>query len=161
MPAVGLAARCVLTTFLYIGATRIALDAARGRKVRLATLFSGGDVLLSSLAVAVLASIVVVVGLCCAIVPGIYLALGLSLVNILIADRGLGPIEACRESLRLARGHRWSLFKIGVLGVVILFLGVLALLVGVFPASALAQLLMVHAYLQLCAETSVTSQRAS
>lgn len=66
--------------------------------------------------------------------------------TVAVIDQGLNPVEAMKESVRIARGHFWSLFGLGVLLVLILAVGVLAFGVGLFVAIPIVSLAYVHAY---------------
>ncbi|MGP1621157.1 MAG: DUF975 family protein [Candidatus Cryptobacteroides sp.] len=53
----------------------------------------------------------VILGMCLFIIPGIILALGLSMVNYVIADNpGISIDDVFSESWRLMKGHKWELF---------------------------------------------------
>ncbi len=64
----------------------------------------------------------------------------------IVIDRELGPIEAMKESMRIARGHRWPLLGLIVLLALIVLVGVLALFVGLLVAMPVTTLAFVHAY---------------
>jgi hypothetical protein len=142
----------VVSTFLSIGTTRIMLDVARGKPFRLNTLFSGGDVLVVTLLASLVTTIAIACGFLFLIVPGFFLQLGFAFVPILIADRRIGVLRACRESLELTRGRKWRLFVLCMVSGLVLLCGLLALIVGVLPAIAFIQLFLVHAYLQATGE---------
>lgn len=143
----------VVTTFLGIGNTRMLLDVARGKPLRIRTMFSGADALFFTLIASVVMTIAIVVGGVVLIVPGVILSFAFSFVSILIADRGTDPLVAIRESVRLTRGRKWSLFLLTLLATLVVLAGVLALIVGIIPALAFSQLFIVHAYLQATGET--------
>lgn len=147
-----LAIGAVVSTFLSIGSLRISLDVARGKPFRLDTLFSGGDVLLVTLLASLVTTIAIGCGFVLLIVPGVFLQLGFAFVPLLVADRRIGVLRACRESLELTRGRKWSLFGLLFLSGLVIAGGLLALIVGVLPAMAFVQLVMVHAYLQATGE---------
>ncbi|KWT67409.1 hypothetical protein APY04_1974 [Hyphomicrobium sulfonivorans] len=94
----------------------------------------------------ILTGIAVTLGLMAFIVPGIIIGLGLMFVPYLVVERGLGPVEAIKESWRITKGNKWqlALLMLALLGIVIL--GLLALGVGVFVALPIAILASVHAY---------------
>jgi uncharacterized membrane protein len=98
------------------------------------------------LAAHILTAIVVTLGFIAFIVPGVILATGLGFVPYLVIERGLGPIEAMKESWRITKGHKWQLFLLIVALIGINILGVLALLVGVLVSIPVAMIAFVHAY---------------
>jgi len=94
----------------------------------------------------ILTGIVVALGFLAFVVPGIILALGLAFVPYLVVERGLGPVDAMKESWRVTKGHKGQvgLLILALVGIVIL--GLLALGIGVFVAAPIAMLAMTHAY---------------
>lgn len=97
----------------------------------------------------ILLGLVVVVGLILLIVPGIILAIIFGFSAYLVVDRGLMPIPAFKESARITKGSRWTLFKLGLALLGINILGALALLVGLFVSLPVSSLALVHAYRKL------------
>lgn len=100
-------------------------------------------------AASVLASLAVGIGLVLLIVPGLIAMVLFMFATLLVIDRGLGPVEAMQESMRLTKGYRWPLFGLILLLALVIFVGVLALGVGVLVAGPVAGLAYVHAYRML------------
>ncbi|GFO81961.1 MAG: hypothetical protein A49_15880 [Methyloceanibacter sp.] len=100
-------------------------------------------------AVSVLASLAVGIGLVLLIVPGLIAMVLFMFATLLVIDRGLGPIEAMQESMRLTKGYRWPLFGLLLLLAAIVIVGLLALGVGVLVAGPVAGIAYVHAYRML------------
>jgi uncharacterized membrane protein len=94
----------------------------------------------------VLTVLAIALGFLALIVPGVILAVGLAFVPFLVIDRGLGPIEAMKESWRLTRGHKMQLFLLVLALIGITLLGLLALVVGVFVALPINMIAFAHAY---------------
>lgn len=80
------------------------------------------------------------------IVPGIILSIMFQFAPYLVMDKGLGPIEALRESVRITRDMKWKLFKFNVVLVGIVIVGALCLLVGLLVAIPVTYLALVHVY---------------
>lgn len=80
------------------------------------------------------------------IVPGIIFGLMFSFATYLVIDRGLSPMEAMRESRRITYGHKWMLFGLGLLSILVALLGLICLIVGIFVAMPVTSLAFVHAY---------------
>lgn len=79
-----------------------------------------------------LKAILIVIGFILLIVPGVYLACRLALVEYLIVDRRMGVIEALNESWTMTAGGRsWTILLMFVLAIPIYLVGLLALCVGV------------------------------
>jgi len=67
----------------------------------------------------------------------------------LIVDRDMNAVDALRYSWDVTDRVKWKLIGIFILSILLPVLGVLALLVGVIPATVMAYLLIVSAYRQV------------
>ncbi len=185
----------VVQIWLTIGQTMVLLDIARGREVNLGKLFSGGPLfvkcalamLLLWLALAGIgitlvgipaavvglamqdpagAAVGAGVGILIAIVPFIIVSLMFSQFQVLIVDRGLGPMESLRTSAEITNGNKLTIFVIGILLTVVAMIafvaGLLALCVGVIPAmigvGGFGALLLVVAYLCMTGQQVATDR---
>ena len=97
-------------------------------------------------ATSVLASMAVAIGLVLLIVPGLIAMVLFMFSTFLVIDRGLGPIDALKASMEMTRGNRWPLFGFILLCLLILFVGVLALGVGLLVAAPVAGIAFAYAY---------------
>jgi len=98
------------------------------------------------LAASILVGLSIGIGFVLLIVPGILAMLFFMFATVIVIDRDLGPIEAMKESMRIGRGYRWSLLGLVVLLALIVFVGMLALFVGLLVAMPVATLAFIHAY---------------
>ncbi len=98
-----------------------------------------------------LVGVVVILGLVLLIVPGIIFGLMFMFTPYVVIDKGLGPIEAMRESKRITDGHKWQLLGLVGLAVLVNILGFLCLIVGLLVTIPLTALAVVHAYRTLSA----------
>lgn len=89
-----------------------------------------------------------ILGLIALIVPGIYIAVRLSMFQYLIAE-GYGWIDALKTSRAMTKGHFWKLVGIGFYYVGIVIIGILALVIGLFWAIPLIALAQTSVYLAL------------
>lgn len=103
----------------------------------------------------ILVGIIVIVGLLLLIVPGVIASLALMFTSFLIVDKGMGPIEALKESARITKGHRMALFLFVLAMVGINILGFLALIVGLLVTIPVSMLALVHVYRALSHAASV------
>jgi hypothetical protein len=94
----------------------------------------------------ILTLIAVTLGMLALIVPGIIIAMGLAFVPYLVVERGLGPIEALKESWRVTKGHKMQIFLLVLALIGINILGLMALIVGVFVTFPITLLAFAHAY---------------
>ena len=76
----------------------------------------------------------IILGLFALIVPGIIIACRLAFVSYIVMDKKLDPIEAVELSWKLTRGHGWQVFFMGFISIFIILLGLLLMIVGIFPA---------------------------
>jgi uncharacterized membrane protein len=76
----------------------------------------------------------------------VILSLMLLFSGFLVIDRGLGPIQALKESHRITRGHKWGLFVLSLLLVLVNLAGLLALVVGIFVSGPVTLMALTHAY---------------
>lgn len=79
-------------------------------------------------------AVLILLGLVCFIVPGVYLAVRWMFSELYIIDDGMRPLEALKASSALTEGYRWKLFGYLLLMMLIGLLGTLALGVGLFVA---------------------------
>jgi uncharacterized membrane protein len=101
------------------------------------------------LGASILVGLAVGIGLVLLIVPGVIAAIFFMFSTLLVIDRDLGPIDAMKESMRIGRGHRWSLLGLIVVLTLMALVGVLALFVGLLVSMPVAALAFVHAYRML------------
>ena len=101
---------------------------------------------LKFLGASVLTTLAIVIGLALFIVPGIIAMLLFMFSTFIVIDRGLGPTEAMKESMRITAGNRWPLLGFICLLLLILMAGILALGVGLLVAMPIATLAFAHAY---------------
>lgn len=127
---------------LAIGWWRVALRLHDGVPVSLGALREVSlDEYLQYLVVIVAYALMVVVGLVLLIVPGLYLGARYALAPILVVDEKLDAIGALRRSAELTRGSIVELVVLGLLLVLLNFVGALALGVGLvvtIPISVMA-----------------------
>ncbi len=66
-----------------------------------------------------------------------------------VVDRGLGPVEALQRSWQMTSPLKWKVVALLLLNYVVLLAGLLALLIGLIPASIMTYLMWVSAYRQI------------
>lgn len=112
-------------------------------------------------AASLIAGLAIIVGFILLIVPGIILSILFMFVGYLVIEKGLGPIEALKESARMTEGHRMQLFLFGLALIGINLVGVLALLVGLLVSVPVSFLATVHVYRTLSKKDSEDSLEAA
>jgi uncharacterized membrane protein len=133
----------VILSPLYAGQYLIALKVVRREPVVFAELFAGLPQLGSIVGAYILVTLLTVLGMVALVIPGIIVALMYSFTLIRFLDpregtRSLGSTQALRESARITRGYRGTLFGIGfLLGIplaILIILQMLALNNPLFPS---------------------------
>jgi uncharacterized membrane protein len=94
----------------------------------------------------ILSGLAVGIGIILLIVPGVILALMFLFVKYIVIDRELGPIEALKESRRITAGHKWQLFELLIIILLVNILGLVCLFVGLLVSIPVSTLAIVHAY---------------
>jgi predicted Ser/Thr protein kinase len=123
------------------------LKKIRGRQVNVGTAFSGFSVAFVPLFLGGLVTfLLVLAGLVCFLLPGIYLAVAWAFTLMLIADQGLDFWPAMGLSRKVISKHWWKfLWFLIVLGVIELA-GYLMCLIGIFVAAPIAMAALAYAY---------------
>lgn len=110
---------------------------SNGKKATFSNLF---DLFERNYINAVLASFlvtcIIVIGFIALIIPGIYFAVKLFFVNILIIDKKMDPIQAIKASWKLTEGYFWNILGLTLMYIPIIIGGLLLLIVGIIPAVA-------------------------
>ena len=127
----------VLGAFFMVGLLRVCLDAARGKPVRFATLFLGGDRFVAMLGLYFVMTLLIGLGCLLFLVPGIILAFAWSFAPFYVVDANLGPIAAMRASWHTTSGQKGKIFGFSLLSMGIGLLGIVACLIGIIPAMSL------------------------
>jgi uncharacterized membrane protein len=123
------------------GAAYAFLRAVRGQRPEVSDLFVPFQrAWLNSVLANLIVTVAVVIGFILLIIPGIFVAVKLSLVPFIVIDEGLGPFQAIEASWKRTSGHWWTLFLSGLLGVIVIIVGFILLIVGSIPATMLVYL---------------------
>jgi len=131
----------VVSIFISLGATRFGLNLVSGSAVGVAQIFGEGDKLLRGIGVSILLGLMIVVGLLCLIVPGIWLALKYGQAMTALVDRNCGVIEAFKYSSKITNGNKAKLMLLGLAAMGIMLAGLIAFVVGIvfaYPVAGLA-----------------------
>src|SRR3990170_5427763 len=127
---IGTVINLALGTLLSMGATAFYLAAHDNPDTADLSLLWHPRPFWKYLGASILLVLAVAIGLVLLIVPGIILGLMFMFTTFVVIERELGPIDAMSESHHLTRGHKWQLFGLVLLLLLINLLGVLALVVG-------------------------------
>ncbi|HSW89285.1 MAG TPA: hypothetical protein VLH19_00225 [Patescibacteria group bacterium] len=144
----------MLLSFVYqlivgIGMIVIALKLLDGRKPVWKELYTHYDLFINYFVAVLLMGLCVFLGFIALVLPGIYIALRLSLTTFYVVDRKLGPVDALKASWAATSGNVLHLLGLIIVYWGIMLLGALALGVGVFVAIPVVLLTNASIYRQL------------
>ena len=147
-----LLAGLVLAGPLMGGLYSLSLRVVRGEQAGLGMLFGGFRRFFRLVAVYVLFLLGSLLGMCLLVVPGIIFGLGCWPAFLVAMETELGPVDSLRGAWALSKGHKWSLFRLGLAMSVFNVLGMLALGVGFILTMAVTNLVFAAAYDELLKE---------
>ncbi len=151
---IGILLYYVVALVIGIGMTKIMLMLVDGETPSIGDLFSHWDLILKYLGVIILYGLIVVGGIFLFVIPGIYWAVKFYFAQMLVVDKGLGPVEALKRSAEITDGVKWDLVGfLSVMGLVIM-IGYIALFVGILVSMPVAMIALVYVYRQLEKQTS-------
>jgi uncharacterized membrane protein len=117
------------------GADLLYLRAIRDEEIDLKEMFIGFKNYVNIILAHLLATAIIGLGFVFFIIPGIIFACRLVFVPYIVMDRNLDAVKAVEKSWKMTAGNGWKIFGMGVLSFFIILLGLIMLIVGVFPAA--------------------------
>ncbi len=137
----------VLTWWLFLGLTRMALNSYASLPVKFDMIFKESwNVLWRYALTAIVSLIIVGIGLILLIVPGIIAQVMLSLAAFLVLEKSMKPIDALKESRRMTKGKRWDLFLFLLVLVLINIIGMIPAGLGLLVTLPVSLLAFTHVY---------------
>ena len=171
----------VISIIVNVGFIKIALRFCDARKPSLGTLFDFQGCFWRYVGATILHALIVMAGLLLIIIPAIlvvasvpenpallvisspvivigcvvtiYLTIKFSLCQYFVIDKHLSPLQSIKASGRTTKGAMWKLFGFGILCSLIILLGLLCLIVGVFAAYPIVMVANALVYRHLAAQT--------
>jgi len=143
----------IISIVVGIGLIKIALSFCDGIKPPIGTLFNGLDCFWRYLGTGILYGLIVLGGFLLLIIPGIIWSVKYSLCYYFVIDKGLGPLDALKASGRATMGVKWQLFGFGIVCGLIVILGLICLIIGVFAAYPTVLVASALVYRQLMDQT--------
>lgn len=131
---VGMAWALLVGTPVGAGLQYAYLRAARGEAPEVGDLLAGFPRLLSLVGASLLTGAIVLVGFVLLVIPGIYAALRLAFVPLLIVDKDLDAVDGVKRCWDRMGGNVLDLFLFALASAVIAVVGLLLLIVGIVPA---------------------------
>lgn len=148
----------IVEMLITIGLIKISLKFCDNEKANISDLFSSSHLFFNFLIGNLLYALISIGGFILLIIPGIIWAIKYGFFGYLIVDKGLGPIEALKESARITKGNKWNLFLFGILLGLINILGALALLVGLFVTIPTAMIANAFVYRKLLSQVETLQE---
>lgn len=139
----------IIIALLSIGLTKIYLKVSRHETVHLRNIFDGEDRFVPFVLSTILSGLFVFIGLIAFILPGLYIAMRLSLTKIFVVDKHVGPLEAISLSWNATRGQTWQIFGFVIVTVLVNLLGALAFGIGLLFTLPLSMLAYINVYEKL------------
>lgn len=139
----------VVEIIINMGLIAIAIKFADNVKGEIKDLFSQIHLFFKFLLSSICYGLIVALGLILLIVPGIIWAIKYQFFGYLIIDKGMGPIQAIKESGKITYGAKTDLllFDLVLLGINIL--GAIALLIGLFATIPTSMVAYAYVYRKL------------
>ena len=132
---IGIALSILAGIPITYGIDYINLKLIRGEKFDVADLFIGfKENYLNVVLSGILVGAIVIAGFVMLIIPGIIFGIKLSFVPFLVLDKKLDAVDAVKTSWDMTSGHSGTLFLMYLLAIPISILGLILLIVGIFPA---------------------------
>jgi membrane-anchored glycerophosphoryl diester phosphodiesterase (GDPDase) len=82
----------------------------------------------------------------------VYVGIRLSFAKYAVLDGTIGIVEALKKSWNITSGHIWTIVKLGLLSMLVVLLGALALLIGLFVAVPVVALAGAYLYVELSSQ---------
>lgn len=143
----------LVEAYFIPGFVNLALKAARGQPTSFGDAFSGGRWFGKQLVSMIVGAIITAIGYVLCLVPGVIVALGISLSSLLIVDQDLSGVDALKRSWEMTKGHKLNIFLWGLIGIFVYLAGVLACGFGaLFVSIPMALVGVAYIYLKIKGE---------
>lgn len=136
----------VVQTVVSMGIVKGYLNLVRGEEITVETFKNMLPLVINYVLGTLLMMFIVLGGLILLIVPGIYFSLKYYFVPFLLIDKKMGPKEALAASAKMTDGIKWELVGLFSVTIVLAYMGLFALIIGVFVTAPVAGLSYVYFY---------------
>jgi uncharacterized membrane protein len=145
----------IVGLLLAFGLIRATIAVTKGEKPEVAMLFQTdgfGPYILAS----IIFGIATFIGFILCIIPGIIVAVVYHFYGyVLVENPSTGAIDSLKRSADITRGHRWELFGLFIVLILINIVGLIACLVGVIFTAGISAVAVAYAYRALNGESVV------
>lgn len=136
----------VVQTVLSMGLIKGYLNLVRGEAITVQTFKDMLPLVVNYILGTLLMALIVVVGFVLLIIPGMYFSLKYYFVPFLLIDKKMSPMEALKASEKMTDGIKWEMLGLFATTVLLAYLGIFALIVGVFVTAPVAGMSYVYFY---------------
>lgn len=149
---------CVISCIFALGYMKNIFQALDGEEPQFSAYGQQSRKIITYLVANILMAIIVTLGLCLFIIPGIYLALRLQFYAALIVEDDAGIIESLQRSWEITRGQGMSLFMLMLAMIGICILGLILLGIGIFVAMPLIYMMYTYVFRKLNAPLQILEE---
>ncbi|WP_304246345.1 hypothetical protein [Parabacteroides gordonii] len=149
---------CVISCIFALGYMKNIFQALDGEEPQFSAYGQQARKIITYLVANILMAIIVTLGLCLFIIPGIYLALRLQFYAALIVEDDAGIIESLQRSWEITREQGMSLFMLMLAMIGICILGLILLGIGIFVAMPLIYMMYAYVFRKLNAPLQILEE---
>ena len=149
---------CIISCIFALGYMKNIFQALDGDEPQFSAYGQQARKIITYLVANILMAIIVTLGLCLFIIPGIYLALRLQFYAALIVEDDAGIIESLQRSWEITRGQEMSLFMLMLAMIGICILGLILLGIGIFVAMPLIYMMYAYVFRKLNAPLQILEE---
>lgn len=149
---------CIISSVFALGYLKNIFQALDGEEPQFSAYGQQARKIITYLIANILMGIIVVLGICLFIIPGIYLALRLQFYAAFIVEEDAGIIESLQRSWDITRGQGMSLFMLMLAMVGLCILGVILLGIGIFVAMPLIYMMYGYVFRKLNAPLQILEE---
>lgn len=149
---------CIISCIFALGYMKNIFQALDGEEPQFSAYGQQARKIIAYLVANILMAIIVTLGLCLFIIPGIYLALRLQFYAALIVEDDAGIIESLQRSWEITRGQEMSLFMLMLAMIGICILGLILLGIGIFVAMPLIYMMYAYVFRKLNAPLQILEE---
>lgn len=137
----------VVTYALYAGFTKMAMNGYNGLKVDTNAYKMPLSTYVKYVVGAIVYSLLVLIGGMLCLIPGIFVAVRFMFASFILLDEPeTNVIEAFKKSWNMTAGNFWTLFGLGLMAILVLFVGLVCCCIGVIFSLVITYFMMTIAY---------------
>jgi len=146
----------IIGVIIGLGTLNLFLKVVEGDTLAVRDVFSKYSRAWNFALASLLYGLMVGAGYVCLIIPGVYLQLRFQFYPYFILDSDAGPLTSLKASWAITRGSVAEVFFLGIVNYFINWVGLLCLVIGMFPAYIVQNIALAKTYRQLRANTPLS-----